>query len=903
MELERAPHLDTLRPARSRLIAREHELDLIRTAVEEARTGRGRLIAFEGAPGIGKTRLLETARELCGDEVELRAASGNESEREVPFGGLAQLLGQAPAAGLTTESLHAAIVAREGRGTLVLCVDDAQAVDDDTLCSLHFLARRAASLPVVILLATEPLAHGAAGPLTAAVTDPATTRIVLGPFSPEATQLYVREVLPGAADRFCAACHDAAGGNPRLLQDLVADVVASGLEPNARAAGAIAGRAPDGVAAWVLRRVAGFGADAVALMRAAATLGDGAELRRAARLAAIEQREAARLCAALSGLGLLTRSERISFAQPVVREAIYMERHPAQRGQAHLSAAGILLEEGDPAAADHLLRARRSGHRWVIEVLSDAAADAVARRDAARAIAYLRRALEEPPPPSRLEDVLLTLARVEAMAGDPAAESRYEQVIQLAPDANGRATLVLERGRLQVARGAGADAAFDLPSRDRDALGGDLAARLDGARNASSLLQLKRSQADDAEGAHAQRAAASLAAAYAGESRAEVLALAERALADGVLLSEQTGDSPAMHAVAVALALADELAPAEAALAAGIADARARGSRLGEATNLLLRSLVLLPAGRLSEAESDAEAALAADRNGWRFAPGAAAAVLAGCAIERGDTAAAARQLARVPADELDVHLPHLVPVTRGRLELALGHAAEARDAFLESGRILEGAGVSNPALAPWRGGAALASAALGQQEEAADLADTELALARAFAAPAPIARALLVKGKLGGPDAADAFGEAVSLLGDSEAWLVRAHAEVEYGAALRRMGRRGEAAERLRPALQLADRLGAAALATRVRAELRAAGARPRRAAAEGLPALTPRQADVIARAARGMSNREIAGDLVVTVKTVEWHLANAFQKLGVRSRAELRDVLRAPAPSEQGD
>jgi DNA-binding NarL/FixJ family response regulator len=82
--------------------------------------------------------------------------------------------------------------------------------------------------------------------------------------------------------------------------------------------------------------------------------------------------------------------------------------------------------------------------------------------------------------------------------------------------------------------------------------------------------------------------------------------------------------------------------------------------------------------------------------------------------------------------------------------------------------------------------------------------------------------------------------------------------------------------------------------LAGRARDELVAAGARPRRDALRGREALTPRELSAARLAAEGMSNREIAQALFVTLRTVELHLSNAYGKLNIQSRQELPDVLR---------
>jgi DNA-binding CsgD family transcriptional regulator len=126
-----------------------------------------------------------------------------------------------------------------------------------------------------------------------------------------------------------------------------------------------------------------------------------------------------------------------------------------------------------------------------------------------------------------------------------------------------------------------------------------------------------------------------------------------------------------------------------------------------------------------------------------------------------------------------------------------------------------------------------------------------------------------------------------------SPALLERAHSLAELGAALRRTGRRADAREPLAAALELATRCGAQPLVARVREELNATGARPRRAWRTGVEALTPSELRVARLAAEGQTNREIAQALYVTLKTVEGHLARGYAKLGIAGRAELAGVL----------
>src|SRR5829696_4144438 len=111
----------------------------------------------------------------------------------------------------------------------------------------------------------------------------------------------------------------------------------------------------------------------------------------------------------------------------------------------------------------------------------------------------------------------------------------------------------------------------------------------------------------------------------------------------------------------------------------------------------------------------------------------------------------------------------------------------------------------------------------------------------------------------------------AVAQLERSQLALERARALVELGAALRRLGRRAAARDPLRLAADLAQRCGAEQLAARALQESRLAGARPRRTALHGVDALTTRERETAELAAAGLSNREIAETLFVTLKTVE--------------------------------
>jgi DNA-binding NarL/FixJ family response regulator len=146
---------------------------------------------------------------------------------------------------------------------------------------------------------------------------------------------------------------------------------------------------------------------------------------------------------------------------------------------------------------------------------------------------------------------------------------------------------------------------------------------------------------------------------------------------------------------------------------------------------------------------------------------------------------------------------------------------------------------------------------------------------------------------------------EAVEIAGQRGLALEHARSLLALGAWHRRSGKRAVAIDLLRRALDQSGRCEALALEQRARAELSAAGLRPRRRQLTGADALTPAEARVAQLAADGASNRAIAQSLFLSLRTVETHLTRTYQKLGIESRAQLADALAAgegPRQAERG-
>ncbi|MDQ3675701.1 MAG: LuxR C-terminal-related transcriptional regulator, partial [Actinomycetota bacterium] len=210
-------------------------------------------------------------------------------------------------------------------------------------------------------------------------------------------------------------------------------------------------------------------------------------------------------------------------------------------------------------------------------------------------------------------------------------------------------------------------------------------------------------------------------------------------------------------------------------------------------------------------------------------------------------------------------------------------------------GSSVMGTMVSNPAMMAWRGYLASVRSAQGDRAAARKLVLEEVELARKFGAPRPIGMSLRVAGLVeGGAKGIALLEESVATLRRSPAKLELTRSLVDLGAEVRRQGSRSAAREHLREGLEAARSQGAVALEARATDELAATGGRPRRRSNEGLGALTPGERRVAELAASGMTNREIAQTLFVTVKAVQFHLRNIYSKLEIGSREELGVALR---------
>ena len=204
------------------------------------------------------------------------------------------------------------------------------------------------------------------------------------------------------------------------------------------------------------------------------------------------------------------------------------------------------------------------------------------------------------------------------------------------------------------------------------------------------------------------------------------------------------------------------------------------------------------------------------------------------------------------------------------------------------------GASIDEPGAWPWPDVYANALAIEGRYDDADAFLrpHEELALERGHLSAR--ARLRYARGRvLGGTGdlvaARAAFEESAALLEDLPLPYDRARTHFAWGQTLRRAGKRREADPVLQTARDLYDRLGATTYVERCDRELKAGGVHAARGTEQPVDALTPQEEAVAELVASGLSNREVAAELFVSMKTVQYHLTRIYAKLGVRSRTEL--------------
>jgi DNA-binding CsgD family transcriptional regulator len=923
------------------LLERAEELAALDGLLDRSRASEGALVLVEGPAGIGKTSLLGAAAEgaaergmtvLRGRGDELVVDSAFAAVRELLWAeirgargvldGAARLAAPVFAfeaadgvdrdrAGTVLYGLYWLVAGLADRAPVAILVDDAHWLDAASVRFVVYLGRRIASLPVLLVVALRPGEGASAEQLGPALESCAASVMRLEPLSEEGSAAIVRHRLGAhASDELCLSCHQATGGIPFYLRELAAALAATPGPLTLGSAERVRALGVGTIGRSVLWRVAALGSDCVRLTQSIAVLGPGSALRHAARLADLERDRAELAADRLRAADVLVDEPGLSFVHPIVSEALAAELRDSRRSALHREAARLLLAEGAPAdrVAAHLLSAEPYGEAWVVTALQAAGREALAQGAPEAAVAYLRRALAEPPVAAARREVLLDLGRAETYL--PIADDfpALREALEGTEDARQRAEIALElsAGLLGAGRyGAAAELLEGVLARAQ-AIDPAMAVRIEGHLIGGGVADLRRASRTLARAApHFARAARgeigdpvmlaalAMSGAAAGRPARETARLARRALDD-----EHVWDTwPASGAATIALTFSDALADAARAQDVAIAEAQRRGSAPMFLQTSVFRSCTALRAGDLHTAEDDGRRALdvAHEPEARLFALQWLPAIL----LERGRAREAAGLLEPLELTEaaLGTWSGVIVLTARGTVRIALGAVERGLADLLDADRRMDEACLQLGVLADWAHAAVRALATLERPDEARRVAERELAAARAAGTIRRLGMALALAGTLDPGE--ERLREAVTLLGRSPARLEHARALVDLGAWLAAHGERRRAREPLSEALDRAHRLGAVALADRARAELVATGARPRRRARRGREALTPAELRTARMAAAGRTNREIAQSLFVSARTVEAQLHQAYAKLGISARGELATALSAAQPN----
>jgi DNA-binding CsgD family transcriptional regulator len=929
--------------SRSPLLERDQELGLFEELLSESGDAAERLVIVEGPAGIGKSRLIAELRDrAAGHDLRVLAANGSDLERDFPFGVVRQLFdplladpgrdqdllsgaaasaasvfttideGAAGAEDVSFAALHGLYwltlnVASEE--PLMLVVDDLHWCDRPSLRFLAYLSRRLEGLGGLLVVGLRTAEPGI-DPLLLGevVSQPDALHVHPGPLSTAGVGGLITSRLGAEPEvAFTEACLSATGGNPLLLRQLLSSLEADGVSPDATQVDAVTRVGPRAVSRTVLLRLRRLPAEATAVARAVAILGTNTEVPLVAAVAEVVEPAVARASAQLSRAEILGPEMPLRFVHPLVRDAVYHELPSAERELWHARAAQVLAARAlsAEAIATQLLAAPRRGEEWVVDRLVEAASAARRKGAADSAIAYLDRAVAEPPPDARLTRVLLELGRTETLTSGPAAAAHLSQVWTRLDDPRERASVAAMLARtlmftaggveaVEIADRALAEAPPDLIDERQALRALRLMAIFFAAGDQSEMERLDTIEiVGDGPGAKMLAAITSFARSLTGGNQNECVPMALEALADGILIEVDPGLFPVAAITVLVFADRDEAVTAWDELRAR---AYRGGSLLGILTVGLWRGVTLMWRGDLTGAQESLEGARddflawGLVRSSQTYLPAFLGATLVG----RGQLAHARRVLFPEDAPEVqrsdgDRHLVYaraVLLLAEGRFKEALELADQLSD-WLTFIRL--------PVWSPWRSVKARALHGLGRTEEALALARSELADARAFGAPGNIGRTLALIGTFEGEAGLDHLREALAYLERSTLNYYSAETLVAYGAALRRARRPTEARQPLLRGLELADRCGADGVAETARSELRAAGIRPRTTALQGAESLTASERRVAELAAGGRTNKEIAQTLFVTPKTVEVHLSAAYRKLNIRSRQELERALAA--------
>lgn len=907
------------------LVGRHREQQALAELLAATRRGQGGVVVLRGEAGIGKTALLANLVEGASG-VRVLQISGAETELELAYAGVQQLctpvmglIGRLPGpqadalqvalgrkAGVAPDRLLVGLavltlLGEAGAAAPVVCViDDAQWVDSASMQALALVARRILADPVAMVFATRD--SGADQTLAGH------PELVLRGLADHEARLLLASVVPGRInDRVRETVLSEAAGNPLALLELhkalTRDDLAGGYGlPNATST-------QTQIERTFVRQIEGLPADTrlLLLVAAAEPVGRPEWLWAAAHRLGVG-REAV---AAAEAAGLIVAEGGVRFRHPLIRTASYRSSSASARRRAHAAlASSIAGSAADDYRAWHRAHAADAPDAQIADELEHLAHRARARGGIAAAASFLEFAAGlTPDPPGRARRALdAAMAKLDAGMPDPAA-----QLVATAQDTTDDELVVarceLLRAKMAFAASRGVDAPpLLLAAAKRIGLLDPLESRKAylGAVMASILVGRMSTEQHNS--------APAVAAAARGAPPAPRPPRAIDLLLDGLVVRLTRGYPPAVTL------LHDGISEYRRELEAGAIDARWHDltSRVcldlfdQDSYNFLVAreveelraagALTMLPVALVTYAgicvtagKFEQAAAVLEESAAIITATGAPVRPLINTylAAYRGQ-----EQLCREGVDATikeaerrgEGYDVSVALYAEAVLHSGLGNYRAALDAA-SSGARFDDLGMCGYLLAEL-----IEAAARCNEDDAAAEALARL-LERTNASGTPTAHGIGARSTAltsSGSVADAAYREALAHLERSPAVVYLARTHLIYGEWLRREKRRADAREQLRIAHDMFTRMGAEGFARRARRELTATGETVHtRVATETTSELTT-QENHIARLARdGYTNIEIAGQLFISPRTVEWHLRKIFAKLGVASRRELRTAL----------
>jgi DNA-binding NarL/FixJ family response regulator len=920
---------------------RAAELKVVGDLLGRAQRGAGGLVLVDGEPGIGKSMLLGHAvDEAAGLGFSLAAGAADQLGQAIPFFALRVALRE-PFAALAAEDpgrdgpdaaawwmtqIRAHLEQRAAAAPVLVCLDDLHWASAATLAAVRALPRDLKRFPVAWLLARSTTPQSGADHMFDLLERDGAVRVTLAPLDQGAVAAMLAEAFGAPPSQALMDLAGGAAGNPALVAELI-----GGLRDDhavcvtgGRAA-PVSARLPRRIHRLAQRRLDGLGKGTRQLLVTAAVLGSVFRLEDAAEM--LGQTPATLLPAVQEAMdaGIMTAAEHtFAFRHQLLRQAVSeMIPRPA-RDALHRQYGEMLLARGESAAraASHLLQAAHPGDPAALAGLDAAAAQTL--RSAPQTAADLALRALELTAPAAPDALGRAVAAAEALAAagrldqaarisrdllarplPSAAEDRLRCALSSVLCAGGQVREAAEQARLVLARPQ-----LSCEVRDQ-ALTTHLHA-LAGLRE-----DLARSAADAILAAPAQHGGNAIAAARLTRA---VLVWDSGRIDDGLELLRDAarhgyGISPDAREVqpllALAAALADLRRSGEAEDILRAADHPALHDIPAQAALSIVRARMHLAAGRLAEADADAQAALAvAQALGAHGYAATAHSVLAVIELRRGDIAAAAQYLASRPAPG-----PQFADIyARPETTTAEAQVTEARDgpaAVLHHLRRLcadlearPGLMLGDPVIAPWLARVALAA---GDRELAGRAARATQALADSHPAiPALAAAAAHIRG-LTCPDAACLAKAATQ---HPDPWASASAAEDLGVLHSRDGGGRDQAIRYLKEALSGYRQVGADRDQARIRRRLRQLGIRrrhwttPADRPVTGWHSLTDTEQAVAGLVAEGLNNNQVAARMYISTHTVAHHLRQAFRKLSIASRVELaRIVIEHATDDPTGD